>query len=107
VSQKRRAGENTEWRRGVGLRSPTAGAEFPLHEATFFGGAEICPYKPHVGAFVGENGNGHAAYRDMSVTVPGCVSPALRFCGGRKCFVFKLLNIRCRKAGENLLLLFQ
>jgi hypothetical protein len=68
VSQKRRAGENTEWRRGVGLRSPTPGAEFPLRDGTFFGGAEICPYKPHVGAFVGEDGIGHIAYRDMSDT---------------------------------------
>ena len=71
MSQKRRAGENTEWRRGVGLRSPTSGAEFPLRDATFFGDAGFYPYKPHVGAFVGEDGNGHAAYRDMSVTVLG------------------------------------
>ena len=70
MSQKRRAGENTEWRRGVGLRCPTPGAEFPLHEATFFGGAGFYPYKPHVGAFVGEDGIGHAAYRDVSDTVP-------------------------------------
>jgi hypothetical protein len=74
VSQKRRAGENTEWRRGVGLRSPTPGAEFPLHEATFFGGAEICPYKPHVGAFVGED------VSDMS-HIATCPIPSRRSAG--------------------------
>jgi hypothetical protein len=41
-----------------------------LHEATLFGGAGFYPYKPHVGAFVGEDGIGHAAYRDVSDTVP-------------------------------------
>ena len=29
------AGEITEWRRGVGLRSPTSGAEFPLRDGLF------------------------------------------------------------------------
>ena len=69
MSQKRRAGENTEWRRGVGLRSPTSGAEFPLRDGTFFGAAGFLPYKPHVGAFVGEDVSDMSRYRDMSDTV--------------------------------------
>ena len=57
---------------GVAARGRAAksdpGAEFPLRDGTFFGDAEICPYKPHVGAFVGEDGIGHIANRDMSDT---------------------------------------
>ena len=79
MSQKRRAGENTEWRRGVGLRSPTSGAEFPLRDATVFGSAGFYPYKPHVGAFVGEDGIGHVAIRDMSDIVPD----SFHYQGGR------------------------
>jgi hypothetical protein len=55
VSQKRGAGENTEWRRGVGLRSPTSGAEFPCAMELFSVVQGFYPYKPHVGAFVGED----------------------------------------------------
>ena len=54
MSQKRRAGEITEWRRGVGLPSPTSGAEFPLRDGVFWSCEDWRPYKPHVGAFVGE-----------------------------------------------------
>ena len=72
MSQKRRAGEITEWRRGVGLRSPTSGAEFPLRDGLFSVWQGIYPYKPHVGAFVGEDVSDmfDIAYRDMFDTVP-------------------------------------
>ena len=72
MSQKRRAGEITEWRRGVGLRSPTSGAEFPLRDGLFSVWRDCCPYKPHVGAFVGEDVSDmfDIAYRDMFDTVP-------------------------------------
>ena len=68
MSQKRRAGEITEWRRGVGLLSPTSGAEFPLRDGVF---SVLHPYKPHVDAFVGEYVSDvfDIAYRDMSDTV--------------------------------------
>ena len=72
MSQKRRAGEITEWRRGVGLLGPTSGAEFPLRDGLFSVLRGIYPYKPHVGAFVGEDVSDmfDIAYRDMFDTVP-------------------------------------
>ena len=55
---------------GSGCESPTSGAEFPLRDGLFSVLRDFFPYKPHVGAFVGEDGIGHAAIRDMSDTVP-------------------------------------
>ena len=73
MSQKRRAGENTEWRRGVGLRSPTSGAGISFARRDFFRSCgKICPYKPYVPAFVGEDVSDKfdIAYRDVFDTVP-------------------------------------
>ena len=57
---------------GSGCESPTSGAEFPLRDGLFSVGGDCCPYKPHVGAFVGEDVSDmfDIAYRDMSDTVP-------------------------------------
>ena len=72
MSQKRRAGEITEWRHGVGLLwARDMGGGVPFAQRAFFGGTGFCPYKPHVGAFVGEYVSDvfDIAYRDMSDTV--------------------------------------
>ena len=57
---------------GSGCESPTSGAEFPLRDGLFSVWRGVCPYKPHVGAFVGEDVSDmfDIAYRDMFDTVP-------------------------------------
>ena len=57
--------------RGSGCESPTSGAEFPLRDGVFLVLRDWCPYKPHVGAFVGGDVSDvfDIAYCDMSDTV--------------------------------------
>ena len=74
MSQKRRAGEITEWRRGVGLRSPTSGAEFPLRDGLFSVWRGLLPLQTACRCVCRGGRIGHVRYR-ISRHVryrPGC-----------------------------------
>ena len=66
MSQKRRAGEITEWRRGVGLRSPTSGAAFPLRGGLFSVLRGVLPLQTACRCVCRGGRIGHVRYR------PGC-----------------------------------
>src|SRR5271157_4353404 len=74
MSPKRRAGEITEWRRGVGLRKPDIGGGVPFARRAFFGLAWSLPLQTACRCVCRGGRIGHVRYR-ISRHVryrPGC-----------------------------------